>query len=203
MGKPLRDLTGQKIYRWTIIDRAEKPENTKQTGAWWNCVCDCGTKRVIYSGTLSLNGKYTSKSCGCRRKEVSSSHMKKMRFEKNGTVDERFFSSFEINMSTECWMWTGSKDKDGYGRMFDNYHPIRAHRFSFEKYKHEIPKNSVVCHKCDNPSCVNPEHLFVGKPVDNVRDMLSKNRDKMVGSKNNKAKLVESDIPVIRKDTRP
>lgn len=202
MGKPLRDLTGLKIHRWNIIDRADRPEKTTQTGAWWNCICDCGTERVVYGNHIAASYKKASKSCGCYKKEVLSILMSKMRLKESGTTDYRFLNSFKIDSVTGCWNWLKTKDKDGYGIVYRRTRGIRAHRFSFEKYNHKIPKNSVVCHKCDNPSCVNPEHLFVGKPIDNVRDMMKKGRDMSVGSRNTNSKLTESDIPVIRNDIR-
>jgi len=71
-----------------------------------------------------------------------------------------------------CWIWKGLKDKDVYGR----YAGKRAHRLSFEIYKGVINKGLCVCHTCDDPSCVNPGHLFAGTNFDNTNDMLSKNR---------------------------
>lgn len=75
-----------------------------------------------------------------------------------------------------CWIWTGSKNSKGYGRVRIDKKEYMAHRISYNIYLGEIPYGLFICHKCDNPSCVNPEHLFTGTARDNTQDMLSKNR---------------------------
>jgi hypothetical protein len=78
-----------------------------------------------------------------------------------------------------CWEWTGTKDKDGYGSVnLDLKNIKRAHRASWILYNGEIPKGILVCHHCDNPSCTNPEHLFLGTAKDNTNDMINKKRRK-------------------------
>lgn len=72
-----------------------------------------------------------------------------------------------------CWLWTGSRVRGGYGK----FNPLlRAHRVSYEEYKGPIPNGMFVCHRCDTPSCINPNHLFLGLPKDNVEDMMAKGR---------------------------
>lgn len=193
MGKPLRDLTGGKFGRWLVIERAERPRESSQTGAYWLCVCECGIKRVKRGADLVRVGG----SCGCLKSEVSASNMKHMQLERHGTIEDRFFSRFKVSDSG-CWLWIAHCDKDGYGILPGNHASIRAHRFSFIHHHGPIDDGMVICHKCDNPGCVNPDHLFAGTTKDNCHDMLSKGRDMMVGSKNNKAKLSESDVVKIR-----
>lgn len=81
-----------------------------------------------------------------------------------------------VKKTDSCWEWLGPKDRDGYGRY--NMKPSRygAHRLAYEWIKGPIPPNMVVCHSCDNPSCVNPDHLWIGTQLDNIADMDAKGR---------------------------
>lgn len=85
---------------------------------------------------------------------------------------------FPKDTINECWEYNGFLDKDGYGKFWWNNHQIGAHRFSFIIHNQNININGlIVCHKCDNPSCVNPNHLFVGTTKDNLNDRDIKNRN--------------------------
>ena len=103
--------------------------------------------------------------------------------------------------SHECWEWIGFKDGNGYGR----YGRILAHRIAYELTLGEIPRGMAVCHKCDNPGCVNPDHLWIGTQADNVRDMLAKGRDRRGpprrGETSNKAKLTSNQVREILQST--
>lgn len=95
------------------------------------------------------------------------------------TARERFEANYERGSDGECWEWLGGKDRHGYGqfRTEKKQHKTMAHRFSYEIHIGPIPDGMKVCHSCDNPSCVNPDHLWVGTQADNVRDMIAKGRD--------------------------
>jgi hypothetical protein len=90
---------------------------------------------------------------------------------------KRFFD--KINKTDFCWIWTASKrGKFGYGAFKFNGKVQDSHRVSWQLHFGEIPTGMYVCHKCDNPSCVNPEHLFLGSPKENVQDCIKKQRFK-------------------------
>lgn len=94
-----------------------------------------------------------------------------------------------LDKNTNCLIWTGCRDKDGYGRLKVKGKNQKAHRVSFSLHHNmEIP-NLLVLHTCDTPSCINPDHLFLGTHADNTKDMLSKGRKNIL----QKAKLSEDD----------
>ncbi len=95
---------------------------------------------------------------------------------------ERFIS--RVIKSDGCWEWVGSKYRGGYGhfrRKIDGkWKMYKTHRYSYEYYTKTDALNNLICHTCDNPSCVNPDHLFIGTPQDNHDDMRSKGRWKLI-----------------------
>jgi len=110
-------------------------------------------------------------------------------------MEHRFLSKFIKTDS--CWNWTAFKDKDGYGQLSIDGKMHRAHRVSYELYKNKIPEGLHVLHKCDNPPCVNPDHLELGTPQDNVDDKTKRGRQAR-GEKHGCAKLTEADVLEIR-----
>lgn len=81
-----------------------------------------------------------------------------------------------IDKKDDCWIWRGYKGKQGYGVMGISRKSTLAHRASYSAFVGDIPQGMHVLHKCDMPSCVNPEHLFLGTNSDNVADKVSKGR---------------------------
>ena len=79
-----------------------------------------------------------------------------------------------------CWNWTAYKNNEGYGRLRAGGEKVLAHRLSYSIFKGEIAEGLFVCHTCDNPACINPEHLFLGTHQDNVSDCVAKGRHKGV-----------------------
>ena len=90
-------------------------------------------------------------------------------------MHEQQLSHYVIT-ETGCWNWTKSTSPDGYGKLKRNGVTMRAHRIFYEHFNGPITDNLHVLHRCDNPLCVNPEHLFLGTRVDNMQDMIEKGR---------------------------
>ncbi len=82
----------------------------------------------------------------------------------------------KVQKGDGCWEWQGSRNKLGYGITSLRGRAIRAHRVSWEIVNGPIPDGLLVCHRCDNPACVRPDHLFLGTQIDNLRDMRTKGR---------------------------
>ena len=115
------------------------------------------------------------------------------------TNEERFHKFYEI-MPSDCWEWQKSLDRDGYGYFWYDSKTSRGHKYAWELYFGDRG-GLCVLHTCDNPCCVNPDHLFLGTHQDNVKDRDSKGRQ-VKGSKQHLSKLTEEQVRAIRKDSR-
>lgn len=123
------------------------------------------------------------------------------------SITERFGRYVYLSLNTGCWEWRGAKNEHGYGvigkeggRGAGN---SKAHRLSYQIFCDTIPTpKELICHKCDNPSCVNPKHLFVGSPKDNTADMIAKGRNSKpplrYGEANPRSKLTEERVLNVR-----
>jgi hypothetical protein len=148
---------------------------------------DCGkevkTKRYI-----------RCRSCGVKRGKITR------------PLEQRFWEKVDKDgpimphMTTPCWGWTSAKTKRGYGYFTTKRgESKRTHRVSFEFTYGVIPQGMQVLHHCDNPNCVNPEHLFLGTNSDNVADKVKKGRAaRLKGEENPAAKITQSQADEIK-----
>lgn len=114
---------------------------------------------------------------------------------------DRFFS--KVDTSGDCWNWIGNRNPQGYGRINISKKLLLAHRVSYEYAFGAIAEGLMICHHCDNPSCVRPEHLFAGTLADNMRDMVEKGRSHgalplLQGEGHSQAKLTAEQVRIIR-----
>lgn len=82
----------------------------------------------------------------------------------------------QVSTGNGCWTWSGGKDQDGYPVFTVGGRPYRGHRWIWEELRGPIPAGMLICHRCDNPPCVNPDHLFLGTNSDNMLDAVGKGR---------------------------
>ena len=118
-------------------------------------------------------------------------------------MTQRVEEQVERDPNSGCWLWTGTLLSSGYGQVAWRKNRDLAHRASYAAFKQSIPAGQSVLHKCDTPACVNPDHLFLGTQLDNMRDKMAKGRAVFArGDQSGTARLSEVDIPGIRQDVR-
>jgi hypothetical protein len=117
----------------------------------------------------------------------------------------------KVQKTQTCWLWTGTAERGGYGRINVGGKWLRTHRVAWELSNGPIPTGLCVCHRCDNPPCVNPAHLFLGSQRDNLHDMATKGRhgsrarpDRVAhGERHGSSRLTELEVRDIRANCRP
>ena len=120
------------------------------------------------------------------------------------TRDYIYFNSTP-EPNSGCWLWNRYTTRLGYGQCWNDGGSKLIHRIAYELFIGPIPVGMDVCHKCDVPSCVNPDHLFIGTHADNMADKKSKGRVRVpcpLGSNHPNSKLTEADVIAIRSDPR-
>lgn len=121
------------------------------------------------------------------------------------SLENRFLKYHQPTNKDKCWEWFGSKQPNGYGQLsFCKNSRVKvhyAHRLSYEHYRGPVPEGYHVCHHCDNPSCVNPHHLFLGTDADNHTDKVSKDRQ-VKGEQHGGSKYSEDFIQMLKYSTR-
>lgn len=121
-------------------------------------------------------------------------------------VLERFVKKWKRNDETGCWEWIGARHRQGYGQFYIDGKILLSHRVAWMLRHGSMPTpEQKVCHRCDNPRCVNPDHLFLGSQADNARDCVAKgraNRARQFGETNPVARLTENQVRDIHRDQR-
>ncbi len=175
---------------------------------------DSSVLKKSASGSLQ---KLQCKHEGCTRPPESSKHMlcskHWQRFKKHGTtsnkvlvnlrslpIKERLMRGIIKDEKSGCWEWQKGLFSTGYAQMHINGQGRGAHVVSYQEFIGEIPEGLCVLHKCDNPICINPEHLFLGTPQDNSDDMVNKRRSAV--ATNRHAKLTPADVLFIRRKVK-
>lgn len=189
MSAAIGDITGHRFGALTAVEWMGRGTRNR-----WRCACDCGRTTEATASNLKLG---QVKSCGCLRTTRVDLEARFWRLvDKNGPLHPA--------LGTRCWLWTGALDANGYGRIGRggrDGQTVLAHRASYEIANGNCSAH-VVMHKCDNPPCVNPDHLAAGTQLDNIADMRRKGRgrgnDKSVGAANGNAKLSDADRDFIR-----
>lgn len=116
---------------------------------------------------------------------------------------EKRFQILTKTLPNGCVIWTGMLTSQGYGKTTVNYKTKMAHRAVWEHRFGEIPSGLFLLHKCDNPACVNLDHLFLGTQMDNMTDMRKKHRDNYLkGERHSQAKLTDVQVRSIRRMRR-
>ena len=177
------DLTGVRFG--LLVALHVDAEDAGRRRIKWICRCDCG--RHHSTTTNHLRGGST-RSCGC---DSSRSKVGERSASRAAAADPKeYLAQRSKKVASGCIEWLAAKTSRGYGAAHFHGRYVIAHRLSYVAHVGPIPALGVVCHSCDNPLCINPEHLWIGSQQDNMNDKVEKCRHSH-GAKHGRAKLSE------------
>ncbi len=182
MSAAISDLSGIRCGKLVALRPAEDPRH----GRYWLCQCDCGKAHNVPASSLTRG---VAKSCGCLRGKASKAGIGlgqkkpwKVATSRDGRSPIKTWDDLARRCirddRTGCLEWTKTADRKGYGIAAIDRKRWAAHRASYYLSFGPIPDGKFVCHRCDNPKCIEPSHLFLGSPIENTRDMQAKGRER-------------------------